>query len=104
MSFPVRLCAGAAAIAISALGAVTLTAPAASAGNSVLWYPTNNIWTDPSALSECRALGQQEVASGNWDAFSCRVDTPVSPNAIQLWYGVWVGCPTCIAGGSKLLP
>jgi hypothetical protein len=88
--------AATAAIAIGALGAVGLTAPAAHAA-SVLWRPTSYVWTDPNALAECQALGKQEVASGNWDAYSCRSDPSVSPSAIQLWVGIWVGCPTCVA-------
>jgi hypothetical protein len=95
MSVPVhRYARAAAAVAIGALGAVGLITPAAHAA-SVLWYPTANVWTDPNALAECKALGQQEVASGNWDAYSCRADPSVSPSAIQLWTGIWVGCPTC---------
>jgi hypothetical protein len=73
-----------------------LAAPAVHAV-SVLWYPTSNVWTDSNASAECRALGQQEVASGDWDAYSCRSDPSVSPSAVRLWTGVWVGCPTCIA-------
>jgi len=99
MSVSVRRYASAAAttaIAIGALGAAGLTAPAAHAA-SVLWYPTRNVWTDPNAQAECRALGQQEVASGDWDGYSCRSDPSVSPSAIQLWVGVWIGCNTCAA-------
>lgn len=70
---------------------------APAAGVSVLWYPTANVWTDSNANAECRALGQQKVASGDWDAYSCRSDPSVSPSAVRLWTGIWVGCPTCIA-------
>lgn len=91
-----RTAVATAAVAIGALGAAGLAAPAAHAV-SVLWYPTNNIWTDPNALAECQALGKQEVASGNWDAYSCRPDQAVSPSAVQLWVGIWIGCNTCAA-------
>jgi hypothetical protein len=103
MSFSIRRAVSAAAIAVSVVGAVAVSAPAAQAagGPSVLWYPTNNVWTDANATAECRAMGQQEVASGNWDAFSCRVDMPVGPSAIQLWVGIWVGCPTCVTTNGK---
>ena len=80
----------------AAMGVLAGAGPAAAAV-SVLWYPTSNVWTDPNANAECRALGQQKVASGDWDAYSCRSDPSVSPSAVRLWTGVWVGCPTCIA-------
>jgi hypothetical protein len=86
---------GSALDAPAAMG-VLAGAPAAVAV-SVLWYPTANVWTDSNANAECRALGQQKVASGDWDAYSCRPDPSVSPSAVRLWTGVWVGCPTCIA-------
>jgi hypothetical protein len=82
----------AAAIAIAALGAVGLTAPAAHAV-SVIWRATPNVWTDSNALAECQALGKQNVATAGWDAYSCRPTSP--PGAIQLWIGIWVGCNTC---------
>jgi hypothetical protein len=82
--------AATAAVAIGALGAVGLTAPAAHA-SSVIWRPTIYVWTDPNALAECQAMGQQEVASGNWDAYACHPDISVSPSAIQLWVGIYVG-------------
>jgi hypothetical protein len=86
--------AAAAAIAIGALSAAGLQAPAAHAA-SVLWYPTTNVWTDSNALAECQAFGKQEVASGDWDGYSCRSDPSVAPSAIQAWMGVWIGCNTC---------
>jgi hypothetical protein len=83
----------------AAMGVLAGAGPAApaAAAVSVLWYPTSNVWTDSNANAECRALGQQKVASGDWDAYSCRSDPSVSPSAVRLWTGVWVGCPTCIA-------
>jgi hypothetical protein len=92
--FVPRYARAAAAIAIGALGALGLTAPTAHAV-SVLWRPTPNVWTDSNAQAECRALGQQNVASAGWDTYSCRADPSVSPSAVQLWIGIWVGCPTC---------
>lgn len=86
--------APAASAAVDVLAGATLSAPAAPAA-SVLWYPTANVWTDSNATAECRALGQQKVASGDWDAYSCRPDSSVSPSAVRLWTGIWVGCPTC---------
>ena len=98
MSVSVRRYARAAAttvIAMGALGAAGLTAPAAHAASVILWHPTTNVWTDPNAQSECTALGKQELATNDWAAYGCRSDPSVSPSAIRLWQGVWVGCPTC---------
>src|SRR5436190_3414477 len=56
----------------AAMGVLAGAGPAApaAAAVSVLWYPTSNVWTDSNANAECRALGQQKVASGDWDAYS----------------------------------
>ena len=97
MSFSVRRLVG--AVAVGALAAVTLTGPAAYAANSVLWYKTGYVWTGSGATASCRALGQQEVANGDWDAFKCLPDTTVAPDAIRAWMGIWVGCPTCVPPG-----
>lgn len=95
MSFSIRRSVAAAAIAIGAMGAVASVAPAANAV-SVLWHPTVYVWTGQTALASCQAFGQQQVASGNWDAYRCQADTPVAPDAIQAWMGVWIGCNTCV--------
>ena len=100
MSFSVRRRAStlaATAITIGAFGATGLMAPAAHAGSVILWHPSGMIWTDSNAQAECTAAGEQMLASKDWTAYGCRPDPAVSPSAIQLWSGVWVGCPRCVA-------
>jgi hypothetical protein len=48
-----------------------------------------------TAQADCRAFGQQEVATNGRDGFSCKPDATVSPTAVRLWMLIWVGCPTC---------
>lgn len=98
MSFFVRRLArtaAATAIVLGTMGTVGVIAPAAHAV-SVLWYPTNQVWTGPSALSQCTTAGKQRVAEKQADGYSCRSDPSVSPSAIQLWVGFFIGCPTCV--------
>jgi len=98
MSSFARRCArvaAATAMVIGTAGTLSLVEPPAHAA-SVLWYATNEVWTGSSALSECTAAGEQRVADKTADGYSCRSDPSVSPSAIQLWVGFWVGCPTCI--------
>ena len=82
---------GAAAIAVAA---ITAAAPAAHA-SSVITRPTSYTFTGSSALSQCQAFGQQEVATAGWDGYSCKLDPTVGPGAYRLWVIIWVGCPTC---------
>ena len=73
---------------------VGLATPAAHAASVIEWHATSYVWTGPNAQAECTAMGKQEIAGGVY-AYGCRPDTPVAPSAIQLWLGIWVGCPTC---------
>jgi len=91
----VRRAAGGAAVAAVAASAVLVLAPGAATAASTITRPTSNVFTGPSALSQCQALGQQEVANNGWDGYSCKADPTVSPDAIRLWVIIWVGCPTC---------
>jgi hypothetical protein len=91
----VRRVAGGAAVATIAAGAVLVLAPGAASAASTIQRPTSYVFTGPSALSQCQALGQQEVATNGWDGYSCKSDPTVSSDAIRLWVIIWVGCPTC---------
>jgi hypothetical protein len=82
MFLSARRSASAAAIAIGALGALALAAPAAHAN---ITRPTGYVWTGPNALANCRAMGLWEVANNDWDGFGCHNDFTVAPDAIRLW-------------------
>ena len=93
-----RRYAGAAAIAVGAVCTITATVPVARAdpGPPTLTRPTGYVFTGPTSLSDCTAFGQQQVASGNWDGYSCKKDPTIpDPTAYRAWVIIWVGCPTC---------
>lgn len=91
----VRRAVGGAAAATVAASAVLLLAPGAASAASTITRPTGEIFTGSTALAQCQAQGQQMVANDGWDGYSCKPDPTVSPDAIQLWVIIWVGCTTC---------